>query len=172
MKKPPPPVARRARVWTVLEWAARLSVGLLFIYTGYTKIIDPATFIKEVRTYTLMPLALSNAVALILPWAEVIAGLLLIVGVWRREARILLAAMLLMFIGAKLYGHKGPCGCVPTSSFIFFLFDGPMGYVTNIVLLDLLLVEGYLERLRRRPPQRARLPRPRPKPSGPEPVAT
>jgi uncharacterized membrane protein YphA (DoxX/SURF4 family) len=136
--------------WTVLEWTARLAVALLFIYTGYTKVLDPATFVKEVRTYTLMPLVLSNAAALILPWVEIIAGLSLITGVWRREARLLLAAMLVVFIVAKAAGHQGDCGCVPAHSFIKPLFEGWMGFVTNGVLLILLLVEVLLQRLRRK----------------------
>ena len=137
--------------WAILEWTARLAVALLFIYTGYTKVMDPATFIKEVRSYELMPLALSNFTALVLPWVEIIAGLLLIASVWRREARILLALMLVVFIVAKAVGHRGDCGCVPTYSFLKPLFEGWMGFVTNAVLLLLLGVETFLERLRRKP---------------------
>lgn len=146
------PVSREwSAGWTVLEWTARLAVGLLFIYTGYTKVREPLTFVKEVRTYTLMPLALSNITALVLPWLEIIAGLLLISAVWRREARLLLGAMLVVFIGAKAVGYKGDCGCVPAHSFLKPLFEGWAGFATNAVLLVFLLVEAYLERLRRRP---------------------
>jgi uncharacterized membrane protein YphA (DoxX/SURF4 family) len=137
---------------TVFVWVARLAVGLLFIYTGYTKVLDPATFVKEVRTYTLMPLALSNATALILPWVEIFAGLLLIAGLWRREGRVLLAAMLIVFIGAKAAGYKGDCGCVPVHSFLKPLFEGWHGFATNAVLLILLVVEAYLERPRKAAP--------------------
>jgi uncharacterized membrane protein YphA (DoxX/SURF4 family) len=137
--------------WIILEWTARIVVGLLFIYTGLTKLWDPATFVKEVRTYTLMPLALSNITALVLPWIEIIAGLLLISPIWRREARFLLALMLVVFIGAKAAGYKGDCGCVPTHSFLKPLFEGWRGFATNAVLLALLLIEAYLERWRRKP---------------------
>jgi uncharacterized membrane protein YphA (DoxX/SURF4 family) len=150
----------RSAGWTILEWWARIAVGLLFIYTGYTKLVDPATFVKEVRTYTLMPLALSNVTALVLPWIEIIAGLLLITAVWRREARVLLGAMLVVFIAAKAAGYKGDCGCVPTHSFLKPLFEGWRGFATNAVLLILLLIEAYLERLRRRPAPPEALPGP------------
>jgi putative oxidoreductase len=139
---------------TVFVWVARLAVGLLFIYTGYTKVTepDPLTFVKEVRTYTLMPPVLSNATALILPWVEIFAGLLLISGLWRREGRVLLAAMLIVFIGAKAAGFKGDCGCVPANSILKPLFEGWHGFATNAVLLILLVVEAYLERPRKPAP--------------------
>jgi len=137
----------------VAEWVPRLLVGAIFIYTGTTKVLDPHTFIKEVRAYELAPLVLSNLVALVLPWVELIAGVLLIVGRWRREARLLIGLMLVVFLAAKAIvlgqGRRVDCGCVPTDSFLHFLFDGWIGVATNCVLLALLALEGGLEWRRR-----------------------
>lgn len=145
--------------WAALGWLARLIVGALFVYTGWTKIIDPPTFLKEVRAYELLPVALTNSLALALPWLEVLAGLALISGLWRREGRWLLAGMLVVFVVAKAIvmaqGRRIDCGCVPTSSFLHFLFNGAMGLVTNIVLLAMLALEAWQER-RRRPPAQPR----------------
>jgi hypothetical protein len=147
-------VIRGQARWQVAEWVARLLVGALFIYTGLTKVFDPQTFIKEVRAYELVPLVLSNLVALVLPWVEVIAGVLLVVGWWRREARLLIGLMLVVFLGAKgivlAQGRRIECGCVPTDSLLHFLFDGWIGVATNCVLLVILGLEGGLAWRRRR----------------------
>ena len=138
----------------VLEWVPRLLVAALFIYTGVTKIADPETFIKEVRAYEMAPLVFTNLVAFVLPWVEVFAGLLLVAGIWRMEARVVIAGMLVMFIGAKgillLQGKVFDCGCVPTDSFLHVLFEGWTGVITNVCLLAFLAIEGYCEYLRRR----------------------
>jgi uncharacterized membrane protein YphA (DoxX/SURF4 family) len=43
---------------------------------------------------------LPNLLGVVLPWVEVLVGILLIRGLWRREAALLTAAMLIVFIGA------------------------------------------------------------------------
>src|SRR5439155_413999 len=42
----------------------------------------------------------ANTLAVTLPWIEALAGLLLIVGVWRREAALTAALLLVMFLAA------------------------------------------------------------------------
>jgi len=141
---------RRSAVWVVAAWLPRLVVAALFVYTGSSKILDLGTFVKEVRAYQLIPLAWSNGLAYVLPWLEVLAAALLLIGLWRREARVLLIVMLVVFTAAKSYvlarGLKIECGCVPTGSMLHFLFDGPIGIVTNVALLLLLALEAYAGR--------------------------
>jgi uncharacterized membrane protein len=139
--------------WLALEWLPRVLVAALFAYTGITKIIAPETFIQEVRAYELAPLITTNLVAFILPWLEVLAALSLLAGLWRREGRVGIAGMLFVFILAKsillAQGKQIDCGCVPTDSFLHFLFDGWTGVVTNVCLLAFLGIEGCAETLRR-----------------------
>ena len=49
----------------------------------------------------------SNLVAVTLPWIELVAGLLLIAGVWKRESALVIALMLVVFIVAAGSVH-GP----------------------------------------------------------------
>ena len=44
----------------------------------------------------------SNLVAVILPWVEAIAGVMLIAGLWRRESAAVVALMLVVFLGAAI----------------------------------------------------------------------
>ena len=134
--------------WFVLEWIARLPVCALFLYTGWTKLQDLESFVKETQAYQLLPRVWdqwSYPLAYVLPWLELLIAILLLVGFWRREARFLLAAMLLGFTAGKTYiliiGRNIDCGCVPTDSMLHFLFDGWMGVITNIGLLCLLGIE-------------------------------
>jgi len=155
------PTAGARALYQAAAWIARLLVAALFAYTGLTKILAPLDFIKEVRYYQILPVVLSNLVAYVLPWLEVLAALLLAVGFWRKEARLVIAAMLVVFAGAKTFvlGVQGrsleDCGCVPTESFLHFLFAGWLGVATNLGLLGLLALELWASRRLRAAPTAA-----------------
>jgi uncharacterized membrane protein YphA (DoxX/SURF4 family) len=132
-----------------LSWAAlvaRVLVGGLFLLTGIAKIIGLERFVEEVRKYDLLPLAATNPVAYFVPWLEVAAGGLLVFGLWRREARIIIAAMLVVFTVAKVYAYaRGlniECGCGGGLVFLKYIFDLPQGILTNLGLLGLLCLDA------------------------------
>jgi hypothetical protein len=56
----------------------------------------------------------------VMPWVELVVGIFLIVGVWRREAALVAALLLLVFlvaIGWNLArGHAVDCGCFDVRS--------------------------------------------------------
>lgn len=68
-----------------------------------------------IYNYRLVPAGLLNAFALVLPWVELLAGLALILGVWKKEAAIVVAVLILVFIvaiGVNLArDHAVDCGC-------------------------------------------------------------
>src|SRR5262245_8400700 len=67
----------------------------------------------------MVPSALVTALALILPWLEVVTGAALFLGIARRTAAKVLAILLLVFIAALgvnlARGHPVDCGCFGTS---------------------------------------------------------
>lgn len=63
-----------ARVLPVLELLSRWVLGLLFIYAGVQKIIDPYGFAKTIYGYGILPGDLVNITGIVLPWVEVMAG--------------------------------------------------------------------------------------------------
>ena len=105
-----------------LHWALGLGLGGVFVYASHDKIAQPAEFARIVYHYRLLgpdfhtgPLA-ANLLAVTLPWVELVAGLLLITGVWRREAALATAGMLVMFLGAVSWAllqgvDLANCGC-------------------------------------------------------------
>lgn len=94
----------------------RLALAAIFLYACHDKILDPAAFAKIVYQWQLAGPVLSNVVAVILPWVELIVGLLLLFGVWTREAALVVAGLLLAFnLGAVSVLARGidveNCGC-------------------------------------------------------------
>ncbi len=82
-----------------------------------------------VRSYDILPISITNLFALVLAWAEFCTGVLLILGVFTRQAAGGLLLMLVMFVAALAAvvarGMAIDCGC--------FTSDG--GSSVNIVLI-------------------------------------
>ncbi len=93
----------------------QIFLGLLFVVAAVPKIADPPSFAHMIYNYRIVPAKLINLMALTMPWVELLAGLALILGVWRRAALLLVAAMLVVFvtaIGINLArGNAIDCGC-------------------------------------------------------------
>lgn len=99
----------------LLILAARLFVGIVFVFFAIGKIEDPAGFARSIANYNIMPDFSINIMALILPWIELLCGLCFIAGIWLRASGILTATMLIVFITAILIamsnGLSIDCGC-------------------------------------------------------------
>jgi putative oxidoreductase len=109
-----------------VHWAVAIALGALFVYASLDKIGSPRDFARIIYHYRLAGPSASlgfvpaNLLAVVLPWIEIVCGLLLIVGVWRREAALLTAAMLVVFIGAVGWAlaqgiDLRNCGCFTVS---------------------------------------------------------
>jgi putative oxidoreductase len=89
-----------------LHWVLALTVGWVFVYASFAKIADPRAFTRIVYHYQVVGPSASfgfvpaNLVAVVLPWVELIAGVLLILGLWRREAAAVTAILLAVFVAA------------------------------------------------------------------------
>lgn len=108
------PSLRNWRDWVGL--VARLVPGLVFLYAGITKIVNIPLFTQSIRAYQLLPeLWMSDVLAYILPVVEIVAALLLIVGLLTRGAAAVTLLMLISFIiGIAWVWSQGisiDCGC-------------------------------------------------------------
>ncbi len=99
--------------WLALP--ARWYLGGLFVLASLHKIAVPHDFVIDVATYGILPLALVNPVAIVLPWVELVAGLMLLLGARVRAAALLVAAMVAVFLAALVIalarGLDMSCGC-------------------------------------------------------------
>ena len=76
----------------------QILLGVIFIAAALPKIIDPPSFLHMVHNYKLVPQALVPAMALTMPWIELLTGVALVLGIWRRTAAIIIGALLVVFI--------------------------------------------------------------------------
>ena len=99
----------------VLALAARLYLGAIFLLACWHKILHPAAVALDIATYQILPLGLVNPQAIVLPWVELAAGVMLLVGFRTRAAALLVACMMAMFtVAIAIAVAKGldmSCGC-------------------------------------------------------------
>ena len=104
------------QILNALTWAARLALGAIFIYASWHKLELPADFALDIFHYQLLPGVFINALALVLPWLELLSGIALIIAPrLRHGAAILILGMLVVFttgIVIDLFrGIDVTCGC-------------------------------------------------------------
>ncbi len=96
-------------------FAARLYLSWIFVSASWHKLVDPASFALDVATYQLLPHSLVNAFAIVVPWIELAAGLLLAIGYRVRAAALIVVLLMLSFLIALFWAlHLGldmSCGC-------------------------------------------------------------
>jgi uncharacterized membrane protein YphA (DoxX/SURF4 family) len=94
---------------------SRLTLGGVLTLAGYLKLDELDKSQMAVRAYEMLPVSLANLIGVVLPFAEVFMGLLLIVGAGTRIMGILSALLMLVFVvgisQAWARGLSIDCGC-------------------------------------------------------------
>jgi uncharacterized membrane protein YphA (DoxX/SURF4 family) len=117
-----------------------IAIGLLFIYAGAVKVADAVGFARDIDNYKMLPWPASVALALYLPWLEILSGLALITRLLFRGAVLLVTGLMVIFIvatvAAKMRGLDVSCGCFGhASQYLSFTWH---------LALDFLLLGGLL----------------------------
>ena len=81
-----------------LALVLRLYLGIIFIYASMYKISYPLEFAENIASYQIVPFWAVNMMAIVMPWTELICGILLIVGLRSKSAVCMIAGMLVLFI--------------------------------------------------------------------------
>ncbi len=123
------------RYWQAL--AIRLVLGGVFVWAGSAKLVQIPSFVETVVAFDLLPVNWVVPFALSVVWIELIAGGLLLLGIWPRSSALVVLALLVVFsaaLGINMYrGNDVTCGC----------FGGEGGISLAWTLLrDLLLAGG------------------------------
>jgi uncharacterized membrane protein YphA (DoxX/SURF4 family) len=97
--------------------ACRVIVGGIFVLAGITKLLEPIEeFIAIGRSWDIVPDPLLTWYMTLLPWVEVVFGILLLVGLFTRISAAVIALTILSFIiGITVNMMRGrtleECGC-------------------------------------------------------------
>jgi uncharacterized membrane protein YphA (DoxX/SURF4 family) len=99
----------------ILAVPIRFYLGFLFLSACWHKILHPGSFALDIATYQILPVIFVNLMAITLPWVELAAGLMLLLG-WRtRAGALLIVGMMSVFtlalVIAVLRGLDMSCGC-------------------------------------------------------------
>ncbi len=134
----------------ILVWACRLVLGGLFLFAAYGKILNPAEFASAIRKFHVLPYDWSNLPAIVLPWIEGLAALLLITGPWRRGAVVWLGGLLVGFLGMFAWvlflGLDVDCGCFGKLDVYMSMLAGDVGWKSILRNLVLLGMAGWIWR--------------------------
>ncbi len=149
-------LTRRDVAWAwAVQLVLRVVLGGLFVFAAYLKLKPPASegalsgpqsFASSVLAFkTGLPDVLVRAAVSCTPWIELVAGLALIFGVWRRAAAGIIGALLVVFIGliVSVLARKMSvdCGCFGDLSPFCEKAIGSCNIVQNAVLL---VIAAYL----------------------------
>jgi uncharacterized membrane protein YphA (DoxX/SURF4 family) len=113
----------------------RLFLGAIFVYASFDKILGPAAFAEIIYNYQVLPEALIHLASVILPWLELLVGLLLIFGFWLPGAVLIANSLFLVFFATLIFnsarGLDIDCGCFSVST-----ADSPGGHMLWYLLRD------------------------------------
>ena len=106
---------RRIPTHPLTALAFRLYLGGLFVYASLYKINYTAEFAETIAGYQMVPYWGVNLLAVILPWIELISGILLVIGIRTRTASAVVGFLLVLFtlgiVTNLLRGSQISCGC-------------------------------------------------------------
>lgn len=110
--------------------------GGVFVYAGLLKVMDPISFLDDIRSFDLLGDPWAAWLAMGLPWLEILAGLAVMSGFLRSGGMLILNGSLFIFLAAILIswwrGIDIRCGCFGHS-------DATSSY-RDLILRDLLLL--------------------------------
>jgi len=112
-----------------LSLIGRLGAGQVFIFAGLIKVADPAEVARSIQAFGIIENdSLISLAAYIIPWTEIIAGVLLVAGLFTRAAATVILLMLIGFVALILNamnkGQELTCGCFGK---IELFCSGPLG---------------------------------------------
>lgn len=110
---------RRILTWAlrIFAWLLRIGLGLWFIYSGAEKVFFSGLdqFTQAVANYGLVKAPLDAVAAYTVPWVEIVAGLCLATGLFRRGTLLVCCGLVAVFaisVGWAWANHlKIACGC-------------------------------------------------------------
>ncbi|MEI7998294.1 MAG: MauE/DoxX family redox-associated membrane protein [Candidatus Omnitrophota bacterium] len=102
---------------TAIFFILRIFIGLVFIVSGFEKVISPyQNFLYVIQAYQLFPSWMETWVAMIFPWVELMIGIFTFLGLWldlSLKGALLFFGCFVVIVGQALLRHLplDQCGC-------------------------------------------------------------
>jgi uncharacterized membrane protein YphA (DoxX/SURF4 family) len=94
---------------------SRLVVGAVLIYAGTSKLQHPISFLESVYKFELFSAGIGQAVAVVVPWLEIVCGAVLLAGTLLREAFLVALGLTVAFVAVQVHAIRNDlhvdCGC-------------------------------------------------------------
>lgn len=125
------------------HWLIRTGLGLMFIYSGAVKMIDPANFAENIKEFEIAGPRLTELLTYGIPAMEFVAGVILAIGIrslWRGAAGVLVCMLLTFTFIVALAWARGltvSCGCFGDTS---HLPTSPAFWIARNVVIALALI--------------------------------
>lgn len=134
-------LAMRLVIAGLFIWSASVKLGLF----GSESADAVRDFRQSIKGFYILPEHITDPLAFIIPWTELLCAAALILGFWGRAAALVLAGLLLTFIGAIVSVIYRPeihtsCGCF--GKFTLMCPPGEVGWCNvqqNLILLAIAL---------------------------------
>jgi len=137
-----------------LYFWARLTLGAIFLAASIDKIHHPEAFAQIVYNYRILPDLWVNLTAIVLPWTELILGILLIAGLWLPGAVLLSNMMLSVFfcllVTSILRGLDVEWGCFSSrpsedAAYLWYILRDLLFLLLAVYLLFNVIIQGHHE---------------------------
>ncbi len=131
---------------------SRLTLAAVFIYAGVVKANDIVAFAGQIANYQILPYAWNYLIAVILPYMELLCGILLLLNMRVRPAVLILFFLNIIFIfvliSAIARGFDIDCGCFKPD---FVHLHTPLSALWRDVGLLVLMVVTWILRYVQQP---------------------
>ena len=105
----------RRRLWLTALFGLRVGMAAVFIGAAVPKLLEPDLFASNIFNYQMLPPWGVNALAIGLPWLELVVGICLLLGLWTRASALIVSGLMVVFViaftSAKARGLNISCGC-------------------------------------------------------------
>ncbi len=135
---------------TLTSWLSlicRLAVGQVFIFAGLMKVVDPQSVANSIITFDVISKENETLISLaahIIPWTEIIAGTLLVTGLFTRASASVVFLMLAGFIGLVAHALQQDqpviCSCFGKVKLLCEAQITTCNYIQNGILALLALI--------------------------------
>ena len=133
-----------------LTFILRILCGMLFLYSGFFKVLDLENFGRITMMYNILPAVFIPYTAIIVPVLELTLGVLFLFGYKIRAASfitVLLMLLFMVFIGINIArGNTFDCGCFELSQFGIKEEIGTPLLVRDAVILAVVAVLFYAKK--------------------------